>query len=144
MVNLISSELSTIIGPVLSPVSLKPSRFIYGSVHKKSPHCRVNAMIKPNKLGGHAHVAFWQTMKSSIMQQGSYPINESWLNTPLITNSAGKLIYYFILYISQKPSKSKVNFLMTQSMPEATLSISLSIDCSWLARNILNSLSNFT
>lgn len=30
-------------------------------------------------------------MKFSSMQQGSHPINESWLNTPLITSSAGKL-----------------------------------------------------
>ena len=48
-------------------------------------------MIKPNKLGGHAHVVVWESMKFSIIQQGSYPINESWLNTPLITNSAGNL-----------------------------------------------------
>ena len=26
------------------------------------------------------------------MRQGSHPIKESWLNTPLITNSAGKLV----------------------------------------------------
>lgn len=33
-------------------------------------------------------------MKFSSLRQGSHPINESWLNTPLITNSAGKLVLY--------------------------------------------------
>jgi len=50
-------------------------------------------MIKPNKLGGHAHIDVWKATKLSIIQKGSYPINESWLNTGLITNSAGKNIH---------------------------------------------------
>lgn len=64
-------------------------------------------MIKPNKLGGHAHADLWKSVKFSIIQQGSCPIKESWLNTPLITNSAGKSKIFYNYNISQNPEKEK-------------------------------------
>ncbi len=87
-------------------------------------------MIKPNKLGGHAHVVVWKSVKFSIIQQRSYPINESWLNTPLITNSAGNLKILYIFNIEQNGGKSKANFPGAYSMPEESLLIILSTDCS--------------
>ena len=40
---------------------------------KKSPPCRVNAMIKPIKIGGLAHVVIWKSVKFSILQQKEPP-----------------------------------------------------------------------